>query len=573
MRHIGALEAEKWSAFFKNFLCVLTNCGKFFGTILYLEPQYAVVEYLGIPYAQPPVGYLRFSNPRDPYCNREDFFIYEKYSHSCPQLGNTFTNNVHDIHYVSNTNVSEDCLYLNIWMPKHGRKNKNLPVLVFFHDGDFLKGSANLEIYNGSFLALKTHSIVVTVNYRLNVFGFAQSIGGYYIPGNMGLKDQQMALRWVHSHISSFGGDRDKVTIFGIRSGAASVMAHMFSRESFAYYKGAILFSGHMSNVKYSKPYKKIQKYTDELIERLGCMRKYNYHLEVKCLRRKSTTEILRVAEEIYNKMKDYEFGSPFSISTMDSTFFKSNWTNEFLSQRFYFPNFNTYSHVLMGHAANEGALDLLNYYYKDVMVYNATKKRYELQINKKAYRKILDDVEKKIDLKYVKRQVLNKTYADYSKKAHKVMALLTDLFSDCDLKKFSYGSMTLKKFSHAFILNKTSSIKSRQTFSWLKATSLELIEYIFGNPFRHPEDYHEDKIMEEKNFSENVMKIIGYFIRDYKVDKKWDHSGFFVFRERMVNKSFHPNEFKIVESNIFPNACKLFSGINPKDIYNTSKT
>uniref|UniRef100_A0A0N4ZI21 Acetylcholinesterase n=1 Tax=Parastrongyloides trichosuri TaxID=131310 RepID=A0A0N4ZI21_PARTI len=551
--------------YLSTFEYITTSCGYFYGKPLDIENNEKVVEFLGIPYAKPPIDGLRFKDPIELYCNKNDKMVFDTYPPSCPQLKFPLKVKIHDIHNVSQKSTSENCLYLNIWKP---RKEKNMPVLVFFHGGDFLKGSANLDIYNGSYLAYRTKSIVITVNYRLNVFGFAQSLHGHNIPGNMGLKDQQMALKWINQHINSFDGDKDKVTIFGIGSGAASVTAHLFSRESSQYYKGAILFSGHMGNPKYSKPHEKIQKFTNQLIKGLHCKKGDDYDLEMRCLRKKSTNEILEVVKNISTEVKFYEHGPLFSISTFDTTFFKRDWTNEFISQHLYFLNFNTKAQVLVGHSENEGALDFLNYYAIYAFIYKMrTFEKYNVFITKWAYQRILDNIVRRLNFRNLTIEVLDKAYKKYNSEPEKVIKMLTDLFSDCDMKKFAYGSLTLKNFSHAFFLNRTSTIKSREEYTFLKTTSLDLIEYLFGNPFRHPEQYHENKIEEEKKYSESIMKLIGSFIRNYTVDKQWNNSDFKVFRERMVNKSFDLNKVDMIESDIFPSACKLFSDIYPNDI------
>lgn len=136
--------------------------------------------------------------------------------------------------YLPNDRMSESCLNLNVYtpaLPDHsGKPNSKLPVMVWIHGGGFVGGSAQSSMYNPKYL-VQEEVVVVTVNYRLGPLGFLclPSVGIY---GNMGLKDQRMAFRWVRENISCFGGDPNNVTIFGQSAGAASVHLHYLSEPS-----------------------------------------------------------------------------------------------------------------------------------------------------------------------------------------------------------------------------------------------------------------------------------------------------------------------------------------------------
>ncbi len=142
---------------------------------------------------------------------------------------------------------AEDCLYLNIWAPADAIENKStLPVMVFFHGGGFVAGGADkfyhtadgelIDLYTGRSLSADQDIVLVTVNFRLGILGTLATDGitGQEPEngGNYGFQDQQVALQWVKKHITSFGGDPDQVTIFGVSSGAMAVGLHMFSAES-----------------------------------------------------------------------------------------------------------------------------------------------------------------------------------------------------------------------------------------------------------------------------------------------------------------------------------------------------
>lgn len=120
--------------------------------------------------------------------------------------------------------------------------NEKLAVLVFLHGGAFMEGESN-DIYYGPDLLLEQNVILVTLNYRLGIFGFL-SLGTPEYSGNMGLKDQQLALKWVHLNIDHFSGDNQRITLFGQSAGAASVHLQMLSSESRKYFRRAVPLSG-----------------------------------------------------------------------------------------------------------------------------------------------------------------------------------------------------------------------------------------------------------------------------------------------------------------------------------------
>uniref|UniRef100_A0A0N4ZI23 Acetylcholinesterase n=1 Tax=Parastrongyloides trichosuri TaxID=131310 RepID=A0A0N4ZI23_PARTI len=532
MWYLHSLAFGLWASYLSKFSPFTTNCGDYYGKILHGNKENGVIEFLGIPYAKPPIHDLRFSDPQEPKCNRKDRYVFDKYSHACPQLNFPVSNELTDIHFVRTERTSEDCLYLNMWVPKGG---KLFPVIVFFHGGDFLRGTAMSDMYNGSYLSFTTKSIVITINYRLNVFGFAQSYQDINIHGNMGLKDQQMALKWINKNIYAFGGDKNKVTIFGIGSGAASVSAHLYAKDSFSYYTGAIMFSGHMANVKYTKYFKAVQKYTEKLTEKLGCIKKRFSPLdEMKCLRKKYAYEIIKVAESIYRDT--YGFNSPFVISTKDNSFFKKDLTSKFITSNRYLAGFNTKAKILLGHTNDEGALDLLSkHYYNDFYLDKKTHKFY-LKISNQSYDKIVYDVVRRLHLTPIYYELMKDSYNNITSNERKVIKMFTDLFTDCDLKKFVYQRLAfLNESTHVFRLNKSSTIKYKELNSWLGVTSKETIEYIFGLPFRYPNKYPKEKVNDEQKFSFKMMELIGNFSKNWTFDKQWFTSNLTTFKERIA--------------------------------------
>ncbi|CAI6342914.1 unnamed protein product [Macrosiphum euphorbiae] len=140
---------------------------------------------------------------------------------------------------------SEDCLYLNVLVPQN-KLNGKLAVMIFIHGGGFNYGSGSVNEYSPDYL-LDENVIVVTLNYRLNVLGFL-NLDINECPGNMGLKDQLFAIKWIKENIAAFGGDADNITIFGESAGAASVHCHTISPQSTGLFKKAIMQSGCVFN-------------------------------------------------------------------------------------------------------------------------------------------------------------------------------------------------------------------------------------------------------------------------------------------------------------------------------------
>lgn len=161
--------------------------------------------FLGIPYAEPPVGQYRFepSIQKKRWAPRSVQAL--KFSPECIQ-SESFT--------IIGSIMSEDCLYLNIWQPTDkNNKNSKLPVMVWIYGGGFLHGAASRLEYIGNRLAARG-IVVVSFNYRVGALGFLVSTSDGLF-GNYGLHDQKLALQWVQDHIANFGGDPTRVTLFG----------------------------------------------------------------------------------------------------------------------------------------------------------------------------------------------------------------------------------------------------------------------------------------------------------------------------------------------------------------------
>lgn len=201
--------------------------------------QGAVRAFLGIPYAAPPVGDLRWKAPQAAPKWKGEREAYTFGSH-CMQV--PFPDMI-----FPDSSMSEDCLYLNVYTPADVKPSSKLPVMFWIHGGGYFAGAGSEPRQNGDFLPTKG-VVLVTINYRLGVFGFLVTPGlikeGDSAAGNYGLMDMIAALRWVQQNIANFGGDPQNVTIFGESAGSFAVSTLMASPLTQGLFNKAIGESG-----------------------------------------------------------------------------------------------------------------------------------------------------------------------------------------------------------------------------------------------------------------------------------------------------------------------------------------
>jgi carboxylesterase type B len=207
----------------------------------------AVTQFLGIPFAAPPVGDLRWRPPQRPAA-WQGVRKADHYPATCMQnIGGEGPTRPWTREFNAHGPQSEDCLYLNIWTAAVSASERR-PVLVYVYGGGNAEGSSDIPIYNGEGLA-KKGLVVVTINYRLNVLGFLahpelSKESEHHVSGNYGLMDQQEALRWVQRNIAAFGGDPAKVTVAGQSAGAGDMHFLAISPAARGLFRGLIAQSG-----------------------------------------------------------------------------------------------------------------------------------------------------------------------------------------------------------------------------------------------------------------------------------------------------------------------------------------
>ncbi|XP_065212957.1 carboxylic ester hydrolase-like [Planococcus citri] len=221
--------------------CVKITEGELCGTTYTLPNNRQVFVYYGIPFAAPPIGENRFKNPqpvvgwngvRNATVRGPECVQFIRKSEETPVKGD------------------EDCLYLNVFTPKILAANSSelMNVLVYIHGGAFMYGSG--KNMNPDYIMQNDDIVFVSINYRLGPLGFL-STSDLIVPGNNGLKDQVVALEWIHKNIRNFGGDPKSVTIYGVSAGAACVHYHMITR---IFYNEMLFRSHHPINRTMANP-------------------------------------------------------------------------------------------------------------------------------------------------------------------------------------------------------------------------------------------------------------------------------------------------------------------------------
>ncbi len=318
-----------------------------------------VNAYLGIPFAKPPTGKLRFLNP-EPAESWNEVYDGSQFPNTCFQtVDTTFGDFPGAAQWNPSTTMSEDCLYLNVWTPQSSGPKA---VMVWIYGGGFCTGSPSLDVYDPRVLVAMNDIIVVSISYRVGVFGFL------YLPeagirGNMGLFDQNMALQWVQENIETFGGDANQVTLFGESAGAGSVSHHLISPLSKDLFSKVILQSG-ASTAPWS------YRSADESNAR-------SVNLAVHCgvKHKENETEALEVLRQISPEIltdklwlvqrPDIELGCPLS-PVMDGNFFPEEPQTMIKERQF------KKCPILLGSTADEGSYFLI-YFFMDQLKLEST--------------------------------------------------------------------------------------------------------------------------------------------------------------------------------------------------------
>ncbi|CAG2111302.1 unnamed protein product [Medioppia subpectinata] len=325
----------------------VTTCFKYPRYLCHLP--FVVNRFLGIPYAQPPVKNLRFKKPL-PIEEPPKIVDATEWTPACYQ--NELFKEI-----LINKTVSEDCLHLNVWSPKTDTERQYeeealRPVLFWIHGGAYISDSASRQIYDAQWLAAKSDAVVVTINYRLDIFGFLYT-GTDDAPGNVGLWDQALALEWVIDNIAYFGGDPKKITIVGENAGAFSVGVHLLSPISRNLFQNAVLISGSAINYIIGEKPEVAKKKWLLAANELACGDGKEFDDEaMECLRNREASELsktlLKLSQTAKTKNKEFDEITPQMV-------FGDQFLPEEPLKMIADGNYKRSVSVLIGHTDDEG--------------------------------------------------------------------------------------------------------------------------------------------------------------------------------------------------------------------------
>ncbi|XP_047384232.1 liver carboxylesterase 1-like isoform X4 [Sciurus carolinensis] len=269
-----------------------TVYGKVLGKYVSLEgSEQPVAVFLGVPFAKPPLGSLRFAPPQpaEPWSSVKNTTSYPPMCSQDVEVGQVLS----ELFTFRKENIpltfSEDCLYLNIYTPAALTGRSRLPVMVWIHGGGLVVGGAST--YDGLALSAHENVVVVTTQYRLGMWGFF-STGDEHSRGNWGHLDQVAALRWVQDNIANFGGNPDSVTIFGESAGGQSVSALVLSPLAQNLFHRAISQSAVVLSA--ALVMRNIKPVAEQIAIAAGC-KATTSAIIVHCMRQKTEEELLEI--------------------------------------------------------------------------------------------------------------------------------------------------------------------------------------------------------------------------------------------------------------------------------------
>ena len=309
-------------------ITVQTNLGNITGEVerqTFAGITFKTTNFYGIPFAEPPIGTLRFNKPVEkvPF---EGTFVAKTMSAQCVQNWDMLRGLGLD---PAKVRMDEDCLYLNIFIPGSGPidKSHKRAVMIWIYGGDFQVGSQ--DAYAAKAFVGLNDVVLVTLNYRVSLLGFLSS-GENNFSGNYGLWDQHMAIKWVHNHIENFGGDPLKVTLFGESAGSASVIYQALYVGNVGHFQRVIAQSG-SANIPWAYERNPQQIY-NKFVKKSSCWNETSNAIAViKCLRNLSIDEIQSDLVEYTDKFRPVLDGTFVRVHPPDIFLNKSKSARDIL--------------------------------------------------------------------------------------------------------------------------------------------------------------------------------------------------------------------------------------------------
>ncbi|XP_054166233.1 cholinesterase 1-like [Oppia nitens] len=501
-----------------------------------------IYEFLNIPYAEPPVGSLRFAKPVPIQTPKTSIIDGTKNGNCCVLSVDENTRKQYEI--VNNYKESEDCLTLVVWTSgvDTGAKHDDdqlKPVLFHIHGGGLSTGTAYDPIFNVSIQS--TYDIVVvSINYRLGPFGFLYG-GEPSAPGNVGFYDQLLALQWVRDNIQQFGGDKNKITLMGISGGSWSISAQILSPLSKGLFQRAIMQSGAELYNK-DRPVLSTEEGLEKaknLAKKVGCD-PYDYHW-LDCMRQVSDVNLFRDVPENgeFTLMTYPVFGTEF-LPQLPQKAFKNNLYNSGIQ-------------LIAGITRDEGTLMAIMEYPHIIQGISSVE----------SFRKLLDKVNNRfhnLDVKQLEDYYLDIDVIDRENPIvlrDQFLKLYGDLAMSCPTYRFAKHMVQdiagADNDVYFYLFNYTTNQGvigelMTQWFTDIVPHGAD-IDLTFGDPLRYPNLYKEL----DYDFTLDLLKIWTNFIKYGKPSNDWPKFDINNLKVRELNP--HNSEARVLD-NLFERTC-----------------
>lgn len=451
--------------------------------------------WYGIPFAKPPVGDLRFQHPQpvDPW---EGIKETTKKPNSCVQIKDTlFPGFAGSEMWNPNTQVSEDCLYLNVVVP-HDRRPQNSAVLVWVFGGGFYSGTSTLDVYDMRTLVAQEHIIMVSMQYRLASLGFLY-FDTAEVPGNAGMMDQVMALEWVRDNIAAFGGNPDNVTIFGESAGAVSTSLHLLSPLSRDLFSQSIMQSAsaivHWGIVTKEESILRGLR----LAELMNCpYKRSQVHSAIQCLKASNATDLVNAE---WNGIVFGIVEFPF-VPVIDGKFLTESPQKSLESKNFKKTN------ILMGANKDEGNYFII-YYLTELF-----KKEENVFVSREDFQMAVKELN--LYVKQVGREAIVFEYTDWLK-PHSPIAnrealdrMVGDYAFTCAVGDFAHRYAETGNNVYVYFFSERASVNPWPT--WSGVLHGDEIAFVFGEPLNRSKNYDKD----EQRLSERMMTYWANFAK-----------------------------------------------------------
>ncbi|CAL1265269.1 unnamed protein product [Larinioides sclopetarius] len=451
-----------------------------------------VKSFLGIPYARPPVGSLRFLKPK-PVEPWDNIFQAKKQPAACMQ----YTEGPYPW-YDDMPGKSEDCLYLNIYTPSLAVKGSKLAVLFWIYGGGYNLGSIRMDVYDGRVLALREDVVVVTINYRLGLFGFLTS-NTSDAPGNMGMYDMLMALQWVNDNIEYFGGDKNRITLIGVSAGSSAVSSLCVSPLTKGLFSQAIMESASIVKHKYNKLDYNLGL-TERLAETVRCAFEnftiYDHPNDViECLRHRDGTYLTKTVTSFF-PLSTRSFFPQYG-----DTLLPNNAVDEIQKG-----NFHNVP-ILIGNLRDEGSFFITTPHPDEFGFFGEknpkVNKTHAMTLLQGAFSNFTDPQ------KYIDFYLKDVPNADSDQIRRQVYTAYGDANILCPTVYFaeSYAERNNNVFYYFF----THVPSNTPWAEWMGVAHFEEVQFVFGRPVRVPKEYSEKEIW----LSKQVMKLWANFAKE----------------------------------------------------------